>query len=208
MKHFKTIGTVDFPDSKLHNVNMMPFIMDDPESLPAIIRDYWSLIKQCNVERNAIGYLTVRENFIIANATQSREGVHTEGWGDARWGGSGGTAWGGGNNYEEGIFMASTVAATTEVWDMRIDNPKIYGDCSHLNLKFGYKLDANELIWLTDRTPHRNVPLDRPIFRQYFRLVTEDVSVWYALHSTPNPLGVVAKNISYENKFKNTKGFY
>lgn len=50
-------------------------------------------------------------------------------------------------------------------------------------------LQAHELFWMTDRTPHESLPLDRPAFRQYFRLVAGPIGVWYAAHSTPNPLG-------------------
>ena len=42
---------------------------------------------------------------------------------------------------------------------------------------------------MTDRTPHESLPLKPGQYRQYFRLVTSNVSVWYAKHSTPNPLG-------------------
>ena len=43
------------------------------------------------------------------------------------------------------------------------------------------------------------------IRRQYFRLVTSEVSVWYEEHSTPNPLGIKPPDsvkIIKGNKFK------
>ncbi len=48
-----------------------------------------------------------------------------------------------------------------------------------------------ELCWLTDRTPHMALPVVHPTHRQFFRLVTKGVNVWYAKHSTPNPLGIL-----------------
>jgi hypothetical protein len=42
---------------------------------------------------------------------------------------------------------------------------------------------------MTDATPHESVPLPPGTARSYFRLVTSDVGVWWARHSTPNPLG-------------------
>jgi len=51
-------------------------------------------------------------------------------------------------------------------------------------------LQANELIWMTDRTPHESVPLEIAQPRQFFRLVTGGIDTWYAAHSTANPLGV------------------
>ena len=40
------------------------------------------------------------------------------------------------------------------------------------------------------RTPHESLPLREATFRQFFRIVTSNVSLWYRDHSTPNPLGV------------------
>ena len=40
------------------------------------------------------------------------------------------------------------------------------------------------------RTPHQSLPLETSTYRQFFRLVTSEVSLWYRDHSTPNPLGV------------------
>jgi len=46
------------------------------------------------------------------------------------------------------------------------------------------------LYWLTDRTPFESLPLQEAAQRQFFRIVTSQVSLWYADHSTVNPLGV------------------
>ena len=43
---------------------------------------------------------------------------------------------------------------------------------------------------MTDRTPHESLPLDETTYRQFFRLVTSQVSLWYEDHSTPDPNGV------------------
>ena len=48
----------------------------------------------------------------------------------------------------------------------------------------------------------------KKIRRQYFRLVTSEVSVWYEEHSTPNPLGIKPPDsvkIIKGNKFKQVK---
>jgi hypothetical protein len=66
-------------------------------------------------------------------------------------------------------------------------------------------LEAGELCWLTDRTPHEALPLTRStdrVYRQFFRLVVGPVDVWYARHSTPNPRGLQPDaRISFEDKF-------
>jgi len=63
-------------------------------------------------------------------------------------------------------------------------------------------IQAGELFWMTDRTPHESLPLPNGGARQFFRLVTSNIDTWYAEHSTPNPLGVLpeAKVVTY-NKF-------
>jgi len=63
-------------------------------------------------------------------------------------------------------------------------------------------LQARELIWMTDRTPHESVPLEIGGLRQFFRLVTGGIDTWFAAHSTPNPLGIQpeAKIVAF-NKF-------
>ena len=69
-----------------------------------------------------------------------------------------------------------------------------HGDIEHLRgllpanpemLKAGY------LYWMTDRTPHESLPLAEGTYRQYFRLVTSRVGLWYEDHSTANPNGVI-----------------
>ena len=40
------------------------------------------------------------------------------------------------------------------------------------------------------RTPHESLEVSEKTYRQFFRLVTSKVSLWYKSHSTENPLGV------------------
>ena len=47
------------------------------------------------------------------------------------------------------------------------------------------------MYWITDKTPHESLPLKEKTMRQFFRIVTADVSFWFRDHSTPNPLGVL-----------------
>jgi len=51
-------------------------------------------------------------------------------------------------------------------------------------------LDPGQLYWMTDKTPHESLPLKEKTYRQFFRIVTSNVSFWYKDHSTANPLGV------------------
>jgi len=52
-------------------------------------------------------------------------------------------------------------------------------------------IQANQLFWMTDHTPHESMPLKEGQRRKFFRLVTGRVDAWFAAHSTPNPLGTM-----------------
>merc|ERR1712032_1600305 len=91
-----------------------------------------------------------------------------------------------------------------------VEDPRMIGhlgNCEHLRefLGPGTKLKAGQLCWFTDRTPHESLPLPKGTKRQFFRLVTSHVDVWYADHSTANPTGVKPgerTRIIHGSKFK------
>ena len=132
--------------------------------------------------------------------------------------------WGGGLMMREetilgGIFMASNVTGSCAVWNCRIRDQSgdiigSHGNIERLRRLLGPPaklLESGELVWMTDKTPHESVPLPLGAHRQYFRLVVGDVSVWYADHSTPNPLGIVpdsSTRIITGNKFLFGGGIY
>merc|ERR1712039_885378 len=95
-----------------------------------------------------------------------------------------------------GIYMASTVDNSTEIFNAVVEDPRMIGhlgSCEHLRefLGPGTMLKAGDLCWFSDRTPHESLPLPAGTRRQFFRLVTSQVGVWYVNHSTANPMGVV-----------------
>mmetsp|Transcript_39779 Transcript_39779/g.83636 ORF Transcript_39779/g.83636 Transcript_39779/m.83636 type:complete len:388 (-) Transcript_39779:465-1628(-) len=209
---FARCGRVEFPEPAERNVNMMPFILGDKDSLPSHLQCYFPLIEQCPTMKSGKGkvaYLTVHESHVNAGKAQRREGLHIESPGTF----SGNTntssfapaeetlGWGrglfslrGSDTYEGGIFMASSMGNTTEVWDALIDNRMTgivdrHGGCEHLRALIGEgtKLDAGELIWMTDCTPHEALSQKENGYRQFFRVVTPGITHWYADHSTENP---------------------
>ena len=165
---FSRCGHVDFPPPANSNVNMLPFIFGSKESLPGDLQCYHSLIEKCPYMREEIGkvgYLTVHESHVDATKAQRREGLHIESPGvfqDAQDQASFQPAlehhWGmgvmfGHDRFEGGIFMASSVSNTSEVWDALVDKncPGIvdkHGGCEYLRplLGKGTKLQAGELI--------------------------------------------------------------
>lgn len=207
---------VEFPASTGLNVNMMPFVFGDEASLPEELRTYWPMVEVCREElRNHYGddchddeifFLTVQETEVQEGTSQRRPGLHVDRQSPDSPGPGGRVRWGG---LSGGIFLASSVSNSTRVWPCRI-GPKAIGDLGcveHLrqHLGEGADLEAGEMVWLTDVTPHESLPLPSGGPRKFFRLVTSDVSHWYTQHSTPNPLGIVPDpditTIVDENKF-------
>ena len=71
-----------------------------------------------------------------------------------------------------------------------VTNVNAHGDIEHLRETLAGRethLLPDAIYWMTDRTPHESLPLQAGTLRQYFRLVTSKVSLWYAEHSTANP---------------------
>jgi len=94
-----------------------------------------------------------------------------------------------------GIYIASNVPDSTRVWNCAVDGEVIgqHGDIEHLRsaLGEGELMRPGQVYWITDKTPHESLPLKEKTMRQFFRIVTADVSFWFRDHSTPNPLGVM-----------------
>ena len=206
---------------------MLPFVFGDKSSLPLKLQCYHDLIESCPYkyvgdEMGKVGYLTVHEGFVEAGKAQRREGLHIEtpgGLVDGTAAFSPGTefiSWGQGmffetDCYEGGIYMASNLANTSEIWDALVDKNVSGivdkdGGCEHLRplLGPGTKLQANQLIWMTDCTPHEALEQETDGHRQFFRVVTSRISHWFALHSTPNPRVSIPDNVTIvrDNKFE------
>ena len=101
-----------------------------------------------------------------------------------------------------GIYLASNVPNSCRAWDCKIERDSKSGvdiigqhdSCEHIkdflpNDK-EVMLEADCIYWLTDRAPHESLPLKERTYCQFFRVVTEQVSFWFADHSTANPYGV------------------
>ena len=256
---FAHVDDVRFPKPQGLNVNMMPFVMGNPESLPQELRGYWNMIGKCVQclaapegeptcdPKERVGYLTVHESVVPEGESQRRPGLHTEGFTRApcdtgsirqlpRW-----HPWGFGHaihdgRFEGGLFMASSVSNSCNLYNAIIPEELVGrgGDVENLRLildehfhepakprqrypnerdtyyehagcarghmhmvepgsdqrvRGPISLQAGELVWFTDRTPHESAPLSAGQHRQFFRLVTGGIDTWYAAHSTPNPLG-------------------
>lgn len=193
-KSIEHVTEVQFPAPSGIKINMMPFVIGDPLSIPQEYGEYLPLIDACKVGRDQVGkvgYLTITETVVAQGKSQRRPGIHTDKHSTSGWGGGG---WGG-RARSEGIYMASTVDSSCRAWDMHIEAPGPMGDCEHLREELEQVapiyMRGNSLYWMTDGCPHESLPLESKTFRQYFRFVTSKVDLWYAAHSTVNRLGVV-----------------
>ena len=200
---FSPCGRLQFPTPHDINVNMLPFILGDKSSLPDELLPYYPLIEKCPVMEEEMGkvcYLTVSESYVNEDATQRRSGLHIEAP-RVELGASSFVAgqehhWGCGVAYSPdelygGLYMASNVSNTCAVYNALIDKNGVdsQGGMDHLRRLIGEPtlLEANELVWLTDCTPHEALPQEGPGYRQFFRLVTSKISLWYQGNSTANP---------------------
>lgn len=228
---------VEFPEPQGININMLPFVMDEIESLPREYQHYWPLISACGVtnspydhfasfylkKSNEIGFLTINEGLVPSGQTQRRGGLHVESPGFLSTPSSHSfehhhiPSFGGGTDYHKnalsgGIFMASTLEKSCTIWNQTVADPGSIGplgDIEHLRSELdsdeSRSLNAGELVWFTDMTPHESRPSEGDQFRQFFRLVTSNLSTWHARHNTHNRLLVVPDpartRISMADKF-------
>jgi len=205
-----------FPAPQDININMLPFVMGEKASLPEEYHHYWPLVEACNLpqhEHGKVGYLTIQESIVPMGQSQRRPGLHIETPGlvmtsDGKYHNHR-NMWGCGllrvdkehddtpdlPRVEGGIYMASSVKNSCHMWNALITDPALvtgqHGDLEHIReeLGKGEAMRPNLMYWLTDRTPHESLPLQEETYRQFFRLVTSDLSAWFPEHSTANSLG-------------------
>ena len=176
---FCRLGYVEFPKPRGININMMPFVLGEMDSLPVEVRHYGDLVERCLMDDSRIGkvgYLSIRESYVIEGRAQNHARIHMER--------RDGFACGDGMLDENGIprggiFMASNVENSCGIW-----NGKNSG-------KPFYSVEKNELIWMTDRTWHASLPVSHSCYRQWFRVVIGPIGMWRTKYDTRNSLGIL-----------------
>jgi hypothetical protein len=166
--------------------------------------------------------LTVEEGWVEAGSTQRRGGLHIESprytqflddptHHEGKWQGiPGRIGWGRGvlkdDQFIGGLYMASTVANTCRVYHALVDKTAVdtHGGLGYLAQLIpeekGHDMLANTVYWMTDRTPHVVLPQAAREYRQFFRLVTSSLSIWNAVHNTPNPKVKLPDHVLVVNK--------
>jgi len=204
MAYARPFKCFEFPEPQGININMMPFRMGDQNSLPTDLHQYWNMIETCTMrdQRGKIGFLTIQESQVEEGESQRRPGLHVEAPKVIM--SVGGVLeeqvhpWGMHFGWRKigGLYMGSNVGNSCRIWNRKLINPEAIvgplGSVEHLRecLGEGENMQAGQLWWLTDLTPHESLPMEQSVHRQYFRLVTSSVGMWYAQHNTPNPLGI------------------
>jgi len=212
--NFERIDTVSFPEYDGRYVNMMPIVFGDINTIPKYLRDYNDIIKKCSFKVGTTVYLTIHESIVEKGKTQRGGGIHTDATGNSQY-------WGGNNYdgsstfsltktgsivpYNTGIYIASSDGGCN-VYDCQIEKSDNLGGISKKIKASKINCSPNNLYWITDRTPHEAIPVKKETKRQFFRLVSENISVWYSQHNTPNPFGIKPNcKIDDNNKFELSK---
>lgn len=197
--NLRRLGYIKFPSinyEKRININMMPFVIGDMTSIPKEYNHYINLINKCMIDESRfgeIGYLSIKESYVKINGVQKRAGIHIERRNNNV-----------NNKYilnlydkpKYGIFMASNISNSCRIWDIEITESQRSQQLQKLqNLIKNpqcaqYEPKENELIWMTDRTPHMSLPLKQYAFRQWFRLIIDPIETWSSECDTINNLGI------------------
>jgi len=200
-----------FPRFQGVNCNMLPIIIGDPGSVPEEYAQYCDMMNLCDIEpeeNGRVGYLSIAEFQVRAGASQRRPGIHTEAVND---GGVGyGWGWGAGGmlpgRRKQGLYLASTVDASCQAWNQEVEPGTTRDGREDLRQILDQSpsciMKASTLYWMTDKCPHEALPQQNAGPRQWFRLVTSPVSVWFQDHSTVNPLVSPAARVITGDKFQ------
>ncbi len=207
------VKELKFPVPTGIRISMMPFVMNNSDfktcRLPDYLKDYWkNVISQCYIRKERvgkIGYLTIHESFAPASNLRRGPGIPTEIPGPVRihkFRRCGFSIYEHMNRIREsqekenGIYIASNASDSCKIYKCLIMDVSLIGeagDVEHLReyLPNEFKTMKDNLYWLTERTPYELLPLKDSTDRQFFGLVTGEVSIWHEDHWTKNPLGVV-----------------
>lgn len=174
-----------FPEFTGVRVQMMPFRMDDPDSLPDALAGYRDPVFDL-VSMPGVGFLTVDEQ-IVGGRTQRRPGIHVDG-----------PVWGGGRPRppgwpgRHGMYLAATHVGC-RAWVQDVDGlPGEHGECDHLaeQLEDPVTLEPNTAYWMDRKTVHEPLVIEETVPRQFVRISTPSDAEWFSNY-TWNPTGVL-----------------
>lgn len=194
---------IDLPGFTGIRIMMMPVIIGDMSTVPALLKDYQAAIAQLfEVDKDRVslknagkvGYLTIDEKTVKAGTTHRREGKHVDGvyHGDTGdWGGSMGGSWAGRGS---GMITVSNVIGC-RAWNQCFDGwPGWEGECDHLAAQLRPETEVvfepNRAYWLDGLCVHESIPQQVDVQRQFVRLSMPSTGAWFEGY-TENPLGIL-----------------
>lgn len=189
---------ISFPKPSGIEINMMPIIIGDKDTLPGSIKLYDSIIASSGLPLGSTAYLSIIEKNVHKGYFTRRPGIHTDGINTGSWGGG---SWGGGKGSQEGIYMASN-DGRCRVWNKQIMSDNSHGTIKGLREDASFILCPNKMYRISDRTPHESLCALSSYTRQWIRIVADKISVWFEQHNTPSPFGVLPNAfVSHSSKF-------
>lgn len=159
-----------------------------------MFKPYSKIIEENYLEKGEVGYLTIDESFVESG--QSQRGYNSKGIernvhievgrnkGENRWGGGGGSSWGGrGKTILEDntmVLIANSVSDTCRYWDALEMSETKDGDLSEYIHKYpedtGKLLKSGEVAKISIFTPHECISQKESGYRQFFRIVGKGVT--------------------------------
>lgn len=194
LSEIRHVGSLRFPSFSGIRVMMMPFRLDDLDSIPSMLDSWiWTIAKLCRLSpaKSGVAYLTIDERIVPAGRTHRRPGLHVDGIGPdgkrAAYGGGGGF-WG-----KHGMLVAASRVGCRGWTHEFIGEPGPNGDCEHLrgelNSAHEIVMQAGEVYWCGPTAVHESIPMAKDACRQFVRLSMPSDAPWYEGY-TRNPTGV------------------
>ncbi len=201
-----SLGQVSLPKFQGTRLQMMPFLVHDPDSsVPAELACWLPLLRGIAVhsEEVGVGFLTIDEAELRKGEHHRRPGLHVDCGGPllAHGGsppppGHGGSpppkpnhgASGGGG----GMYLLASSVGCRGFLGSYDDSQGDDGDCEHLRRELvgGFDMEGGKLYWANHHFIHETLPAKRSGPRQFVRVSMPSDAPWHANY-TQNPLGIV-----------------
>lgn len=210
---FRKLTEVELPEFTGIRVLLMPFLMEDIETIPNDLKNYRSTIEKLvsiSPVTKGVGYLTIDERFVKSGDTLRKKGLHVDGVGPngeaGIWSAVASSGWiksadpkGGKekcwvNAAGIGGMITVSYPAGCRAWNKEFSgNVNIYGDCESLRSQFPDNeatiFEANTAYWCNSFCVHESLPMKEDCNRTFVRLSMPSDAPWYRGY-TKNPRGV------------------
>ena len=181
------LGEVTFPRFSSLRIMMMPFRLDNPNTVPLD----WArpvfdqLLATGLIGLRETGYLTIDEALVRAGEHHRRPGLHVDGAG--AWGGGGG-GWG-----SNGFVVAASHVGS-RAWNGTFDiEPDAEGCLEHVRSGFfescATDLAAGVAYLMSPMAVHESITMKEDTLRQFMRISFPNDAPWFEGY-TPSPFGV------------------